>query len=186
MKKTILAISMAYMIAGAGAAYAAPGAGNTQGAGQVTFQGTVVDAPCGISPDSIDQTVDFGPVSKALLDANGTSVVKPLDIKLVNCTFAAATGGKQPAKKVKVAFNGTTVTGQAKELGTSGGTGTAIVVSGQNGTSVSFDGSDGVEQPINTGSNSLHYSAWVKKATGSTSVTEGAFSAVANFTLTYL
>ena len=38
-----------------------------QGHGKVTFTGSIIDAPCSISPDSIDQTVSLGQISNACL-----------------------------------------------------------------------------------------------------------------------
>ncbi|STG02111.1 PixA protein [Escherichia coli] len=56
-----------------------------QGQGVINFKGTVIDAPCGIAQESADQTINFGQISKAHLNADGISVKKDLDIKLVNC-----------------------------------------------------------------------------------------------------
>ncbi len=42
-----------------------------QGQGVVNFKGTVIDAPCGIAPESADQTIDFGQISKSHLTAGG-------------------------------------------------------------------------------------------------------------------
>ncbi|EJH1737629.1 type 1 fimbrial protein [Escherichia coli] len=153
---------------------------NGQGQGIVNFKGSVIDAPCGIAPESADQTIDFGQISKAHLAANGISVKKNLDIKLVNCdaTELGNRGG------VKVSFAGTTFNGDVDELGTSGDTGTAVVVSEASGTLVSFDGTAGSISKLLAGDNTLRYSAWVKKATAGT-LKEGDFTAVANFNLTY-
>lgn len=117
--------------------------------------------------------------------ADGISVKKDLDIKLVNCSLAKP--GSNPAtsfKTVQVAFTGTTVGGQTDELGTSGNTGTAIVVSEAGGKLVKFDGTAGDTSNLKEGDNTLRYSAWVKKATNGT-LKEGDFAAVANFNLTY-
>lgn len=59
-----------------------------RGQGQVNFKGTVIDAPCGIAPESADQTIDFSQISKAHLTNGGTSQHKNVDIKLVNCDLA--------------------------------------------------------------------------------------------------
>lgn len=178
MKKSLVAgiVAMAMFSFGAQA----------NGQGVVNFKGSVIDTPCGIASESADQTIDFGQISKAHLEANGTSVRKDLDIKLVNCALAKpAAGGSKPApfKTVKVAFTGTT-TGQNTELGTSGSTGTAIVVSGAGAAPVDFTGTAGAASNLQDGDNTLRYSAWVKKATGGT-LSEGAFTAIANFNLTY-
>ncbi|MED9274676.1 F7-2 fimbrial protein, partial [Escherichia coli] len=31
-----------------------------QGHGKVNFKGTIINAPCGIAPESADQSIDFG------------------------------------------------------------------------------------------------------------------------------
>ncbi|MSH69474.1 fimbrial protein [Escherichia coli] len=147
MLKSTLGIAIAFSLCAV--AHAA-----NQGQGVVNFKGTVIDAPCGIDPDSADQTIDFGQISKSHLDADGISVKKDLNIKLVNC---------EPNKSVKVTFSGATIASAANELGTAGDTGTAVVISGQDGKLVSF-GTEGSAQSLQEGENTLHYSSWVKKA----------------------
>ncbi|HBC5730616.1 TPA: type 1 fimbrial protein [Escherichia coli] len=168
MIKTVMAgaVAMALVSFGANAA--------NQGQGVVNFKGTVIDSPCGIAPESADQSIDFGQISKSHLENDGISVKKDLSIKLVNC---------EPNNTVKVTFTGATIDGAVNELGTAGNTGTAVVISGQDGKLVQF-GSEGAAQSLKEGENTLHYSSWVKKATGGT-VKEGDFTAVANFNLTY-
>ncbi|MGR5283451.1 fimbrial protein [Photobacterium damselae] len=172
MKKTLIALTALTSFGISSSVMAAAGEG------VVNFKGTVVDAACGIAPESVDQTIDFGLLSKAHLDADGISIKKPVDIKLVNCVI-------DDTKKnvVSVTFNGAVLDGAKKELGTAGDTGTAIVMTGQAGDVVF--GTPTPAQAFQAGSNTLHFSAWVKKATGVTNVKEGAFSAVANFTMAY-
>jgi major pilin subunit PapA len=177
MKKSLVAGAVAIAMFSFGA--------HANGSGVVNFKGSVIDAPCGIASESADQTIDFGQISKAHLDANGISVKKDLDIKLVNCALAKP--NSQPAssfKTVTVAFTGTTVQGQNSELGTAGNTGTAIVVSDAGGQLVDFTGTASAASNLKDGDNTLRYSTWVKKATGGT-LQEGDFTAVANFNLTY-
>ncbi|HAW2814917.1 TPA: type 1 fimbrial protein [Escherichia coli] len=172
MIKTVMAgaVAMALVSFGANAA----GNYTDQGHGVVNFKGTVIDAPCGIAPESADQSIDFGQISKSHLNADGISVKKDLNIKLVHC---------EPNKSVEVTFAGATIAGANTELGTAGDTGTAVVISGQDGNLVEF-GTKGVAQSLKAGDNTLHYSSWVKKATNGI-VKEGDFTAVANFSLTY-
>ena len=181
MIKSVIAgaVAMAVVSFGVNAAPTIP-----QGQGKVTFNGTVVDAPCSISQKSADQSIDFGQLSKSFLEAGGTSKPMDLDIELVNCDITAFKQG-QAAKngKVQLSFTGPQVTGQAEELATNGGTGTAIVVQAA-GKNVSFDGTAGDAYPLKDGDNVLHYTAIVKKSYGGT-VSEGAFSAVATFNLSY-
>ena len=186
MIKSVIAGAVAMAVVSFGA-YAAPTI--PQGQGKVTFNGTVVTAPCGISQKSAAQSIDFGQLSKSFLAAGGVSKPMNLDIELVNCDITSfkGVGGNQAAKKgtVNLAFTGPIVANHKEELDTSGGTGTAIVVQAA-GKNVSFDGVAGDAYPLKDGDNVLHYTAVVKKssAAGAT-VTEGAFSAVANFNLTY-
>ncbi|HFP5150978.1 TPA: fimbrial protein [Escherichia coli] len=153
-----------------------------QGQGQVNFKGTVIDAPCGIAPESADQTIDFGQISKSHLADGGTSQHKNVDIKLVNCDLASQ------KKAVTITFSGSSVASdKLEELGTSGGTGTAIKMSTAAGEFVKFDGLTpaGVYN-LKDGDNTMRYSAWVQKSSADgAAVTEGDFAAVANFNLTY-
>ncbi|MDQ8061171.1 fimbrial protein [Escherichia coli] len=172
MLKSSLGIAIAFSLCAV--AHAA-----NQGQGVVNFKGTVIDAPCGIAPESADQTIDFGQISKTHLENSGISVKKDVDIKLVNCDLS---GGE---KKVKVTFSGRSL-GDGTELGTAGNTGTAIKMSAADGSFVKFDGATSVgSYNLKTGDNTMRYSAWVQKASTASSVTEGAFTAVANFNLTY-
>lgn len=175
MVKTVMAgaVAMALVSFGANAA--------DQGSGVVNFKGKVIDAPCGIAPESVDQSIDFGQISKSHLNGGGISVQKNVDIKLVNCDLSDTV--KYPNKKVTVAFTGNAGT-PATELLTAGGTGTAVVVNGY-GADVNFTGTPTAGISIVDGSNTLHFSSWVKKAANATAVTEGDFTAVTNFTLAY-
>lgn len=154
-----------------------------QGSGKVNFKGTVINAACGIDPDSVEQTVDFGQISMNHLNTGNTSNPIPFSIKLVNCDTAQAAN-------VQIAFAGAT-TADTEQLGTTGTTNTAIKVSNQNGALISFDGIPSQAQTLIDGNNTLHFSSWVEAATdGATPaqpkpVTEGQFTAVANFNLTY-
>ncbi|KHH53307.1 F7-2 fimbrial protein [Escherichia coli] len=152
-----------------------------QGQGAINFKGTVINAPCGIAPESADQSIDFGQISKAHLNNNGQSIQKPVDIKLVNCDFS---DGSAPNKTVEVQFTGTTEAGgAATNLGLSR-TNAIIRMAAQDGTLVAFDGSNKTNATkLMDGDNTLHYQAWVQK--GTKNVEEGEFSAVAQFNLSY-
>ncbi|EML8942710.1 type 1 fimbrial protein, partial [Escherichia coli] len=120
----------------------------------------------------------------------GVSKPMDLDIELVNCDITAfkkpsAVGGTAKAGTVKLAFTGPIVAAHSDELDTTGGTGTAIVVQAA-GKNVSFDGTEGDANTLKDGDNVLHYTAIVKKSSANNAqVTEGAFSAVATFNLSY-
>ncbi|HAM4380978.1 TPA: P fimbria major subunit PapA, partial [Escherichia coli] len=90
MIKSVIAGAVAMAVVSFGA-YAAPTI--PQGQGKVTFNGTVVTAPCGISQKSADQSIDFGQLSKSFLAAGGVSKPMNLDIELVNCDITSFKGG---------------------------------------------------------------------------------------------
>ncbi|HAX4929386.1 TPA: type 1 fimbrial protein, partial [Escherichia coli] len=166
MIKTVMAgaVAMALVSFGANAA-------TNQGSGTVNFKGEIIDAPCGIAPESADQTIDFGHISKAHLNAKGTSVKKDVNIKLVNCELGAA------QKTVQVTFKGNTVDGAKKMLGAAN-TGAGIVMVGQDGQDVVF-GTATAPVSVANGNNTLHYQAWVTAVDANApAVTEGAFTAV--------
>lgn len=148
------------------------------GEGVVNFSGSVINAACSIAPESADQSVDFGQISKSHLATGGISESRDIDIMLTNCDPANLVD-----KTVTVTFNGATLSTAPTELTTTGNTGTAIIISSPAGGDVVF-GQPGVPQIIGDGNNVLRYSSWVKTATGGT-VAEGDFTAVTNFTLAY-
>lgn len=152
------------------------GAAANQGGGVVNFKGTVIDAPCGIAPESIDQTVDFGQISKSHLTSGGTSVQRNLDIKLVNCDVSNM-------GTVAVSFTGGT-SNAGDELLTSGPTNTAVVLNGY-GKNVAFDGTPTDDITLSAGDSTLRFVAWAKMANGAQAVSEGEFTAISNFTMAY-
>ncbi len=175
-KLAILSLVLSF---GAGAA--------TNGHGEVKFLGEVVDAPCSIAQDSANQEINFGQLSKSFLNTNGnTSKPITFDIRLENCDISnfKKTNGKTGS--VQLSFTGANDTSTPDELLTSGVTNTAIVIYPEGvSKKVKFDGSQGDAIILGDGNNTLHYTAIVKKAAQAFSVEEGAFSAVANFNLSY-
>ena len=178
MIKSVIAGAAAMAVVSFGA-NAAP-----QGQGKVTFNGTVVDAPCGIDAQSADQSIEFGQVSKVLLNNGGSSTPKNFDIKLTDCDV---TNYKNAGKMgtVSLTFSGVQAAG-TDMLQTVGTTNTAILVTDPNGKPVKFDGATPTDaSTLVDGDNTIHFTALVKKDTSGNDVAEGAFSAVANFNLTY-
>ncbi|MDW7590685.1 fimbrial protein [Providencia sp. 2023EL-00965] len=87
MKKIILAT----LISGA-MSVSAFAVESNQGHGKVTFKGEIIDAPCSISSDSIDQTVDLGQIANSVLANGGASSPKQFTIELEDCVFPAGGG----------------------------------------------------------------------------------------------
>ncbi|MDH1321666.1 type 1 fimbrial protein, partial [Enterobacter bugandensis] len=65
LKKISTIVSLSLIMA-CSTAMAAP-ATDSQGHGTVTFKGAIIEAPCSIAADSVDQTVQLGQVSSAAL-----------------------------------------------------------------------------------------------------------------------
>ncbi|MEQ4694639.1 fimbrial protein [Providencia manganoxydans] len=174
MKKIILAT----LISGAmsASAMAAP---VDAGQGTVTFYGSIIEAACGIAPESTDQTVNLGQVASAQLANGGTSRPVPFTIELVDCDTSidsiadvTFTGGQNPDREGTLAIQGSAA-------------GAGVVITGLNGKPVSLDGSEGAGKiALQDGDNSLMFSAYLQGNEVGTP-TPGEFTALANFTMSY-
>lgn len=153
-----------------------------QGHGKVTFKGAIIDAPCSISPDSIDQTVDLGQVSNVALVDGNNSTPKEFTIALENCDVTGLTKGVQLTfTGAAASFDNTNQT--LGIVGTGAGAGVQITNGGGEiltlGTPTPF-------QKIQDVNNTLLFSAYLKGNGGDIStITPGDFSSVADFTLSY-
>lgn len=174
MNKTLLAVVMAFGMSSV--AHAAD-----QGHGKVTFKGSIIDAPCSISPNSSEQTVDLGQISKVVLADSGKSTPRQFTIELENCSF----GTPAAKNKVQVTFTGME---SAASNGLLGITGTA------KGASVAIAQADGkvIElgvptkaQELQDNSNILNFAAYVQGDGAAATITEGDFQTVTSFNLAY-
>ncbi|CAI1508423.1 fimbrial protein [Serratia ficaria] len=153
-----------------------------QGHGKVTFTGSVVDAPCSIHPDSLDQTIPLGQISNASLKKGGTSTTRPFYIKLENCTF----GTPATKNKVTVTFTGSESDAVAGLLATTGqAKGVAVAITDNSGGVVKL-GKPTKARELQNGNNTLNFGAYVQGTANETvAITEGDFQSVADFTLAY-
>ncbi|ATM76884.1 MULTISPECIES: fimbrial protein [Serratia] len=154
------------------------------GSGKVNFEGKIIDAPCSIAPESIDQTKSFGQVANVELVNGGKSTnVVNFDIKLQGCDISSK-------NKVQVTFAG-------PNGGATGTTNTLLAITGAaKGASIAmFDGSN---QPITlgtattvqnliAGNNTLSFTAFLQGHAGTTltDIVEGDFTSTTNFTMAY-
>jgi len=184
MKKIILAS----LISGT-MSVSAFAAGSNQGHGKITFKGEIIDAPCSISSDSIDQTVELGQISNTVLANGGASSPKQFTIQLEDCSFP--TDGSN--SKVNITFSGASagfnpkllgVTGLNPDAGLVGNVG--IQITDTQGTPIDMAMSTTQDHQLQEGSNTLQYSAFVRGANVDVaSIPLGKFEGVANFTLAY-
>ncbi|HEA3131736.1 TPA: fimbrial protein [Aeromonas hydrophila] len=176
--KNIALVSVVAMGMGmASFANAAPG-----GNGTVTFVGSIVDAPCSIAPESLDQTVNLGAVSNAVLEANGRSTPVPFQIQLEDCQLPAA----GTPSTVTVTFTGaaSTLPGITNKLGMIGtAAGAYIDINTVDGASVDLNQASDA-RTFAAGPNTLSFMASLASPAGTT-VTPGSFQVPANFVLNY-
>lgn len=148
-----------------------------QGHGKVKFKGSIIDAPCSIAPDSIEQTVDLGQVSNVALKDGGTSTPHPFEIKLEQCDIATL-------KSVTTTFTGAASPTNKDLLGITGTASGAGIVISYGGKPIEL-GKATATQTLNEGNNSLSFAAYLQGEGASAAVVPGDFSAVADFTLAY-
>ncbi|MBH3259862.1 type 1 fimbrial protein [Serratia marcescens] len=148
-----------------------------QGHGKVTFTGSIIDAPCSISPDSKDQVVDLGQISNVALKGGGKSNPRNFDIKLEQCDTATL-------KTVTTTFSGVASAGNANLLGIAGTASGAGVAITHNGEAVKL-GESTKPFTLVDGDNTIHFAAHLQGEGASAAIVPGDFTAVANWTLAY-
>lgn len=154
--------------------------------GTVTFNGKIIDTPCSVEQDDLQQTVEFGEISKAVLEKGGTSDIKTFDIVLKDCSLDTAT-------TAKIVFNGGAAAGTNNELlalnGDASGAGIAVKYSG---SKIKFDGTTPAvgASSLSNGDNTFSFSTYVEKLPTPPSgtavgITTGEFISTANFVVSY-
>lgn len=155
-----------------------------QGKGKILFKGTVIKAPCGLAPgeDGDNQQIDMGQVSDAQLRTIGYSKPKNFRIHLIGCYFAPSV---TTGVKVNVRFDGLSVGGSDGYLGVTGeAKGLAIRFVDSSNVQVKI-GTTSDNYTLNAGDTPLLFSAQVVKLDGE-NIIPGSYSALTNFSLTYL
>ncbi|MGC1027642.1 fimbrial protein [Pantoea agglomerans] len=180
MKKLQLAMVLGMALA-SGSVFAAE-----QGHGTVNFKGEIIEAPCSITADTVEQTVDLGQVSSSALKAGGKSSPKAFSIKLEDCDVTALTN-----KTVTATFTGKgasfdTSSSLLALAGSAAGAGIAIT---DDNSSVIKLGTASTAYTFTDASTEaeLRYSAYLQGAADNTAtpIVAGEFTSVANYTLAY-
>lgn len=152
------------------------------GNGRINFTGAIIDAPCSIAPESVDQTVDLGQVSNVALADGGKSTPRPFEIALENCDVSSLSNG------VSLTFTGAAASFDTTNkilgiVGTAAGAG--IQITSGSGKVVEL-ATPTAYQTLQNGNNTLLLSAYLMGNGGDIStITPGDFTSVANFTLDY-
>lgn len=158
-----------------------------QGRGTVTFKGAIIDAPCSITPETVDQTSNLGQVSNVALKDGGKSTPKNFQIKLENCDLnPGGTGGVGKNNAVSITFSGAASSSDSNLLGITGvAKGASIAITDGSGEVIKL-GKATNAQTLQNGNNTLSFAAYLQgnKASGAV-VTPGEFQSVADFTLAY-
>lgn len=157
-----------------------------QGHGTVTFKGSIIEAPCSITPETVDQTVNLGQVSNVALKDGGQSSPKPFQIKLENCDLISDDQDPGKNNTVSITFTGPASVDNDKLLGMTGtAKGAGIVITDGSGSLIEL-GKASSAQTLGNGNNTLSFSAYLQgsKASGAV-ITPGEFQSVADFTLAY-
>lgn len=177
MNKIVLGLAMAMGVS----TFAHAAAVVDQGHGTVTFTGSIIDSPCSIDPDSIDQTVNLGQVSTVALSENsnkGISTPRNFYIKLEKCNLEGA------SKAVTATFTGAAGTTKGMLGMTGTAKGASIAMTDGSGKVLEL-GKPTSAQALQDGNNTLAFSAYLQGDGASEGITPGEFNSVTNFTLAY-
>jgi len=181
LSNTMLAVIMAFGLTSSVVSVANAA---DQGHGKVTFKGAIIDAPCSINPESIDQVIELGQISNVALKDSGKSTPKNFSIKLEDCSFTADATGNLNKNKVTVTFTGMESAGKNGLLGITGtAKGASVAITDGSGQVIEL-GKPTKAQELQDGFNTLSFAAYVQ-GDGAATVTEGDFQTVADFTLAY-
>lgn len=144
--------------------------------GTVKLHGFIIDAPCSIDSQSVDQTVELGDISSASLKDGGNSTPSPFTISLKNCSLDTANTVTATFTGAEGANGNLGITGDAK--------GASIVLTDGAGTKIVL-GEATSGQALQDGDNSLMFSAYLQGDGASSTVTPGEFTSITDFTLAY-
>lgn len=169
MKKTIIASAIMMMSA---SVFANSNADSVHG--KINFVGTIIDSPCSIAPESMDQTIQMGNISADSLKSN-TAETREFRISLESCST-------QTASQAAITFDGVR-DGRLSDLlaleGSVAGAGLSILDSSGNAIKL------GSKFPVKIGDNYNTILFGAKLLTNGLPIEAGQFTSVANFTVTY-
>lgn len=179
IRKTMLAVVVA--VGSMSLAHAAD-----QGHGKITFKGSINDAPCSISADTVDQTVELGTVSNKILKDGGKSQPQDFQLNLEGCVL------ETNKKLVTATFSGTASTGNTKLLGIAGSAkGASIAITDGTGNLIEL-GKESSKLTLQDGNNTMLFTAYLQgdvkgSAEGAPEpvIVPGDFTSIADFTLAY-
>lgn len=148
---------------------------------EIEFRGTVVARACNIAPESVDQSVDMDTVLVKTLYRYGHDRTWPFYINLTDCKTNIY-------KTATVTFTGIEDSELTGKLAVNNGAnGVAIALFDEQGAAINL-GTPTNASTLSNGNNTLKFSAYVQgrpSAIQNRSITEGQFSSIANFVISY-
>ena len=165
------------LVLGFGLAVAAGSAAANQGGGVVTFNGSIIDAPCSIPPTSEKQTVEIGAIATAELNGGGRSTPRNFNIELEGCDISTL-------KTVQATFTGAPSSFSTGALAINGTAKNAAIVITDSGSTQIKLGDKSAEQTLTAGGNLLRFSAYLQGDAANTAV-PGNYQATVRFKLDY-
>ncbi|WP_346210323.1 fimbrial protein [Aeromonas salmonicida] len=151
-----------------------------QGHGVIKFVGAIIDAPCSIAPESVDQTIQMGQVANSLLESQGETPLRPFEIHLEACSL-------DTAKTASITFNGIADDSEKKHLAINGfAKGAAVAIVSQLDGSEVVLGTPTKGAALLEGDNHLKFGAkLVSNIKSGEKATPGEFTATSDFIMNY-
>ncbi len=149
-------------------------------AGQINFEGEILDSACSLGASSVDQTISLGQTAKSVLASGGKSPVTTFNIDLIGCSLSGLTDNT-----VTATFTGGGSQAVLGALAVSGPSfdSFGIMLVDTSGTPIVL-GTPTKTQVIQAGSNTLAFSAYLQSH-ATKAINPGAYTATTNFTLAY-
>ncbi|MHA6312520.1 MULTISPECIES: fimbrial protein [Pantoea] len=152
-----------------------------QGHGKVQMQGMIIDTPCAISAESLDQSIDLDVLPVSTIVNEGVGPAQPFTIKLSNCSLESSLKNKNDWSKFSIAFDGNTTNGDL--FSTSGeANGVGLQISDKAGN-IAVPGQAMPENSITPGSMTINYN--LRLMADQNTVRAGNFQSTIRFRMDY-
>ncbi|MFY0479247.1 fimbrial protein [Achromobacter marplatensis] len=151
--------------------------------GEITFKGSIIEAPCSIAAESANQTVQMDKITNAALKNGGKSTPKAFQIRLTECDLDDA------KKNVTATFSGQTSVPQPDLLAFTSGiaAGASLAIADARGNLIKAN-TPSLATKLIYADNVLEFQAYLQGDmdgdTGS-AIVPGDFTTAATFTLNY-
>lgn len=124
-----------------------------QGHGRVSMLGSIIDTPCAIATDDIDQTVDMGVTRTDEIRRTGVGEKHPFAVELVNCDLHSHLPNKPDKSYFSVMFDGVSKDGI---FSVNGADGVGLEIADDEGN-VAIPGKSLPERALSQGNQTLNY-----------------------------